>query len=82
MEEECELTELPKSMCAHCKGVTEENSTHKWARCKNCGSEDVTWALSEVGNYYLKEILADGTLSVIPHFKRCTGGRLPDWFDD
>jgi hypothetical protein len=77
VEEECELTELPKSMCAHCLKLKNPEKEIRHAECKNCGDERVTWMISEKGNWYLRNLNADGELSPTPHFKTCAGSLHP-----
>lgn len=44
-DEECELYEMPKSMCAHCRGIKEEplEKERPRTKCKYCDSDEVMW---------------------------------------
>lgn len=48
--------------------------TFKYATCKNCGNNHVTWLQSKAGKWYLADVNSGirGSQYTSPHFQTCT----------
>lgn len=72
-EDYCEHYDLPKSSCAHCRGLDNtEVEEVKTAVCRECGADNVTWRVTKAGNWCLFNVNTSGEVSSMPHFKTCS----------